>query len=274
VAVVNSGFDGTVTESSFSQMMRGAGMRDSVATSAAWLVTQGTGRQVSVAAGVAYATGVVSVSDAAQLASLSTPVNGQWHLVVRRVNWTSNTVTVATIPHTITTTTIPTVPPTTYPTFNDSEGVLLDQWLAWAWVRSTDTTVTLFDLRTLSNSRQIRTYRLASLAALNALTGLIDGDQGFVTTGTDTGDYLRTAGVWTRTRVSGSLLVTITAANTDVNTAISFGTTFAVIPNVTASPSSTIASVGISSITTTGFLLATRRTSTTNTVVTWIAVMP
>jgi hypothetical protein len=201
VAVVNSGFDGTVTESSFAKMMRGAGLRDSVATSAAWLVTQGTGRQVSVAAGTAYATGVVSVSDAAQLASLPTPVNGQWHLVVRRVNWTSNTVTVETIPHTVTTATIPTVAPETYPTFNDSAGSLLDQKLAWAWVRSSDTTVAVFNLRALSldfasttvtgivelatgaetvtgtdATRAVTPAGLASLASVSLFNGSVDGD--------------------------------------------------------------------------------------------------
>jgi hypothetical protein len=145
--LTNSGFDGTVTERDFSRILRGAGVRDSVETAAAWAVTQGTGRQVSVAPGVAYAAGVVSDSGVAILAALPTPVNGQWHLVVRRINWASNTVTVATIPHTTTTTTIPTAPPAGFPAFNDNTGVLVDQHLAWAWVRSTDTTVAVFDLR-------------------------------------------------------------------------------------------------------------------------------
>jgi hypothetical protein len=184
--------------------------------------------------------------------------------VVRRVNWTSNTVTVATIPHTITTTTIPTVAPTTYPTFNDSEGVLLDQWLAWAWVRSTDTTVTLFDLRTLSNSRQIRTYRLASLAALDALTGLIDGDQGFVTTGTEKCEYLRSGGVWVistdfTSSITAGSGITIAAASLDIDrgkrarlylqvskaTTISSGDVIATIPTSTR-PTSTIIQSGFS----------------------------
>jgi hypothetical protein len=147
VSLINSGFDGTVTERDFSRIMRGVGVRDSVETVAAWAVTQGTGRQVSVAPGVAYAAGVVSDSGVAILATLPTPVNGQWHLVVRRITWANNTVTVATIPHTTTTTTIPTAPPAGFPAFNDNTGVLVDQHLAWAWVRSTDTTVTVFDLR-------------------------------------------------------------------------------------------------------------------------------
>ena len=147
MAIINSGFDGTVTELAFARIMRAVGLRDSVADAASWKVTQGTGRQVSVAPGIAYATGVTSDSDAAQLKSLPTPVNGQWHLIVRRINWATNVVEIIALPHTSTSTTVPTVPPTTAPTISDNSGVVLDQKLSWAWVNSVNTNVTLFDLR-------------------------------------------------------------------------------------------------------------------------------
>jgi len=184
MSLINSGFDGTVTERDFSRIMRGAGVRDSVETAAAWNVTQGTGRQVSVAPGVAYAAGVVSDSGVAILAALPTPVNGQWHLVVRRINWGSNTVTVATIPHTTTTTTIPTAPPAGFPAFNDNTGVLVDQHLAWAWVRSTDTAVAVFDLRNVQGVQRTSVV-VADFTALALLPVGVRfvGEQAFVVEG-------------------------------------------------------------------------------------------
>jgi len=184
MSLINSGFDGTVTERDFSRIMRGVGVRDSVETAAAWNVTQGTGRQVSVAPGVAYAAGVVSDSGVAILAALPTPVNGQWHLVVRRINWASNTVTVATIPHTTTTTTIPTTTPAGFPAFNDNTGVLVDQHLAWAWVRSTDTAVAVFDLRNVQGVQRTSVV-VADFTALALLPVGVRfvGEQAFVVEG-------------------------------------------------------------------------------------------
>ena len=200
MALTNSGFDGTVTEASWANMSALSGV-DAVESSAAWAITQGTGRQVSAAAhsGYAFARGLLSKDTAAILTSLSTPTNGQWFLIVRHIVWSTNTVTVAAVAHTTTTTTIPTVAPSTYPTIDNNPGVLYDQKLGWAWVRSTDTTVTLFDLRTLSAEsrvaaveaditaleaadtaittvRQIKTYKVADTTALNALTGMGEGD--------------------------------------------------------------------------------------------------
>jgi len=148
MALTNSGFDGTVTEAACAQMSALTDV-DAVESAAAWAVTQGTGRQVSTAAhsGFAFAKGVLSKDTAAILTNLSTPVNGQWFLIVRHIDWATNGVTVTAVAHDVTTTTVPTVAPTTFPTIDNNPGVLYDQKLAWAWVRSTDTTVTLFDLR-------------------------------------------------------------------------------------------------------------------------------
>ena len=200
MALTNSGFDGTVTEAAWANMSALSGV-DAVESSAAWAITQGTGRQVSTAAhsGYAFARGVLSKDTAAILTSLSTPTNGQWFLIVRHIVWSTNTVSVVAIAHSTTTTTVPTVAPSTYPTVDNSPGTLYDQKLGWAWVRSTDTTVTLFDLRTLNagvrvtaaeadivaleaadtaitDVRQIRTYKVADATARAALTGMTEGD--------------------------------------------------------------------------------------------------
>lgn len=154
MALVNAGFNGTVEEADFAHMFA-IGGADGVESPAAWAVTQGTGRQVSVAAnaGRAFARGVVSRDNAGPLlANLGTPVNGQWYLIVRRINWSTNTVTIQALPSTTTSTTLPSAPPATALPIGGQEvtpGVLYDQPLAWAWVRSTDTTVVIFDLRML-----------------------------------------------------------------------------------------------------------------------------
>lgn len=144
------GGDGTMAELEWSQEAA-AFSQDSVSSSTAWLITQGSGRQVSCAGstGYAYAKGVLSKSAGTLTKSLSTPTNGQWFLITRRITWsgTGTTTTLEAIAHSTTTTTVPTVPPNTFPTRNTDPGVLYDHILAWSWVRSTDTTMVLFDLR-------------------------------------------------------------------------------------------------------------------------------
>lgn len=146
MAIVNKGFPGTVNATEYAKSWNLGG--SDACKNGGWLVTQGTGRQTSTAAGDAFASGVLSENSAPILTSLSTPTNGQWFLIVRRIDWAgAGTVSVAAVAHSTTTTTVPTVAPTTFPTINNSPGVLYDQKLAWAWVRSTDTTMVLFDLR-------------------------------------------------------------------------------------------------------------------------------
>jgi len=156
MALTNNGFDGTVTEAAWANMSALTDV-DAVESSAAWAVTQGTGRQVSTAAhsGFAFAKGVLSKDTAAILTNLATPVNGQWFLIVRHIDWATNGVTVTAIAHDVTGTTVPTVAPTTFPVIDSNPGVLYDQKLAWAWVRSTDTTVTIFDLRKLTAETRV-----------------------------------------------------------------------------------------------------------------------
>lgn len=116
MALTNSGFDGTVTEAAWAQISALTDV-DAVENSAAWAVTQGTGRQVSTAAqsGFAFAKGVLSKDTSPILTNLATPVNGQWFLIVRHIDWAANGVTVTAIAHDVTGTTVPTVAPTSYP---------------------------------------------------------------------------------------------------------------------------------------------------------------
>lgn len=188
MSLVNKGFDGTVTEADFAMMMF-IGAAEGVESAAAWKVTQGTGRQVSCAAddGWAFAAGVVSKDDSGPLTkSLSTPIDGQWFLVVRRINWATNTVTLEAVAGAPTSTTTPTAPPSAYPSINRDPGVLFDQPLAWAWVRSSDTSMVLFDLR----------LRPGIPADLDALAEL-GGPEGATTTVVEGGaEFVRRGGKW------------------------------------------------------------------------------
>jgi hypothetical protein len=176
MALTNNGFDGTVTEAAWAQMSALTDV-DAVESSAAWAVTQGTGRQVSTAAhsGFAFAKGVLSKDTAAILTALATPVNGQWFLIVRHIDWATNGVTVTAVAHTTTTTTVPTTPPTSYPVLDATPGVLYDQPLAWAWVRSTDTTVTLFDLRLLPSTDTAWIKYTPTLSGITLGNGTVTG---------------------------------------------------------------------------------------------------
>lgn len=143
------GFDGKVDEQRFAQMWQ-LGPWDSTATTAAYALTQGSGRQVSVAPGMAFAKGILSIESAARTVNLSPPSSGGlWYCIVRRLNWATNTETIVAVPHTTTVTQqIPAQSlgifqsmPTSYPTLNNQPGTLYDHVLGWAWVRAQDTVV-------------------------------------------------------------------------------------------------------------------------------------
>lgn len=150
MAMTNAGFNGTVDEAQFSRMMA-IGSGEGVDSTAAWAVTQGTGRQVSVAAqnGWAFAAGVVSRETVALALTVPTPTQGAWHVVVRNINWSTDTVTIALrAGATLGSITPPAFPPATLPgTVVRNPGVSYDQPLAWAFVNSANTTLTIFDLR-------------------------------------------------------------------------------------------------------------------------------
>lgn len=193
MAIVNKGFPGTVNATEYAKSWHLGG--SDACDGTGWLVSQGTGRQTSTAAGDAFAAGVLSENSAPILTSLSTPTNGQWFLIVRRVDWAgAGTVTVVAVSHDTTTTTIPTVAPTTFPTINDDPGVMYDHKLAWAWVRSTDTTMVLFDLRELPLEPRLQiietagaarstgaVFPAATPAALDAISTAVVGDVAQVT---------------------------------------------------------------------------------------------
>lgn len=178
MSLSNAGFDGTVTELPFAYMWGVGAGDDAVESSAAWAVTQGTGRQVSVAAqsGYAFGHGVLSKeTSAAILQALSTPAAGGWFLICRHIDWTTNTVSIVALTGPTSSTTIPTVAPANYSGvsgMSTSPGVTYDQPLAWAWVRSTDTTMALFDLRKLPLASRIAAIEATTVALITNVADL------------------------------------------------------------------------------------------------------
>jgi hypothetical protein len=219
MTLVNHGFNGSMDEASFAQLM-GIEGAEGVDGSAAWAVTQGAGRQVSVAAssGWAAAAGVSSKDDTGAItASLSTPAAGQWYLITRRIDWSAHTCTVVAIAHTTTSTTIPTLPPTTYPTYNLTPGSLYDQPLAWAWVRNTDTTMALFDLRTLPARTRLASLEATLLRNVADLDALVTYDpaalEGRILNVDElNADFQAQDGVWVQ--ITPALFATATARDT------------------------------------------------------------
>jgi hypothetical protein len=153
MALTGIGYDGTVDELGFAQLMGLAGHRHMVRDRASFAATQVTGqRQISLAPGQAYAPGVRVTNDAAIVVTFASPAAnaGQWHLVVLRRNWDSNTQTIETLTDATytTTATSPLAPPSTYPSaMNTNPGTRDDQPLYWAWVNASNVTVLLVDLR-------------------------------------------------------------------------------------------------------------------------------
>lgn len=144
----NWGFDGTINEAQWSQMAGLLGNGYVAAGNGDCVVTAvGGARSVSVAAGTLYGDGVVSVNSGAETVAMTTPVNGQWYVIVLTRTWATNSVALRAVAGATTSTTTPTVAPTSFPTLNTNVGVLTDQPIAWAWCNSANTTVVVFDIR-------------------------------------------------------------------------------------------------------------------------------
>lgn len=146
MTVTNAGFDGTVDEARLAKIFGLTGV-DAVS---GWQAIQGTGRSVDVTPGDAFAKFVHSISDANQNVPVPNPVSGgAWHLLCRSLDWqpTTGTCTLNLRAGATTTATVPTQPPAAYPAGRlNNPGVLYDQPLAWLWVNSANTTVTIFNI--------------------------------------------------------------------------------------------------------------------------------
>jgi len=161
----NVGFQGTIGEFEWARYSALSDL-DVVATVNAWKVSPGTGRQVVAAVGLATAAGVMSDLTTDPLtASLATPTNGQWYLIVRRIDWAKRTVTLESVPYATTPVTRPSEPPTAYPAINSQPGQVYDHVLAWAWVNSVNTSVVVIDLRKIAASQQARHERVRVASA-------------------------------------------------------------------------------------------------------------
>lgn len=204
MAMTNAGFDGTVNEAQYAAMWA-VGGKDGVDSAAAWAVTAGTGRQVSVAAqsGWAFAKGVASRESVALTLNLSTPTNGQFFLIARHVDWTSNAVTLVALAGPTTTTTTPTNQPYDLSGVSGravTPGSVYDQPLAWAWVNSVNTTVTIFDLRLLAD-RVYGTPTAGASFAFSASSNKLSKRDGVV--------IFNLAGVYSTSPSNGSVVATL-----------------------------------------------------------------
>ena len=179
MTITGYGFDGTLNEFQFAKLMNLAGLRYAVGSTGDFAAFQVSGvRSVSISEGDAYAPGVLATATTSQDILFAAPTAGQWHLIVLRRTWagTSGVCELVAVAGATTSSTLPTVPPTSYPTINSTPGVVDDQPLYWAWVNVTNTTVTLFDLRRLPISDQIKTYKVADATARELLAGMTEGD--------------------------------------------------------------------------------------------------
>jgi hypothetical protein len=174
MAFTATGYDGTVDELGFAQLMLLAGNRHTVPTRASFAATQvGGSRAISLTAGQAYAPGVRVSSDAAVRVDLPAPAAGQWHLIVLRRAWSTNAVTVEALTSNalITTTATPTaIPATSMVDLNSSPGATDDQPLYWAWVNNATVAVALVDLREVAGAHP----RKGTAAARDAWYGTIN----------------------------------------------------------------------------------------------------
>lgn len=165
------GFDGPMYEDGWAKLAAMIGQRFSVGGPTDWQVVRVTGtRQVSAAAGAGFAAGIRSSTVGATLLTVPQPTFGRWYLLVCRRNWNPNTANGETpagfvlIPGPTTgntsAATVPTSAPTSYPAgYNDAPGTLVDQPLAWVWTRNSDTSMAIFDLRTLPLDGLIKAIR-------------------------------------------------------------------------------------------------------------------
>lgn len=126
-----------------------------VESTAALAVTAvGGTRSVSIAVGNGAAFGVRVINDAAITQALTAPGSGgAWYMLALRFNWSTKSVTLQALAGpTIGGTAAPTAIPTALPgTMTTAPGTSFDMPLAWAFVNSANTTVTLFDLRLLGS---------------------------------------------------------------------------------------------------------------------------
>lgn len=148
MTITAGGFAGSLDETQWAQLASLIGTEYSINGTNDCRVTARTGvREVAVANGRAYGHGVLAEVDSQAPIALPAPAAGQWHLIVIRRNWTAHTVTIVAVPGGTSTNATPASAPASYPALNSTPGVLADQPLAWAWVNSTSTTVTVFDVR-------------------------------------------------------------------------------------------------------------------------------
>jgi hypothetical protein len=160
MALSSIGYDGTVDELGFAQLMMLAGSRYTVRDRAAFNATQIVGsRAINLTPGMVYGTGVRTTSDATVRVDFPSPAAnaGAWHMVALRRNWETNSQSVVTLTDATFNTGATT--PATFPTgtpsgYLNNPGTSDDVPLYWVWVNSANVTVLLIDLRVVAGAKR------------------------------------------------------------------------------------------------------------------------
>jgi len=146
------GYKGTIDEAQWAQMAAFFGTRYAVRSNSDWDITAVVNeRQISISPGLGFGNGVADSTDEAVVLALPAPpaTVGQWYLLVARRDWGDSSTEFVLVSGDGSDGTTPTAWPTSYPAAREaSPGVLDDQPLFWAWVKTSSTDVVLFDLRT------------------------------------------------------------------------------------------------------------------------------
>lgn len=155
MAIVSTGYAGTVNDVQWAQMSRFFGQDFGVLNPNELAVTQQSGAKTfNVAAGTFYGRGIMDISDSTVNVAPTVPVSGgQWFLIVARRIWATKATSFLAVAGPTTSATPPTSKPANYPTLQRNPGVQDDQPLAWVWVNASNTTTVIFDQRIFSDGR-------------------------------------------------------------------------------------------------------------------------
>lgn len=155
MAIVSTGYAGTVNDVQWAQMSRFFGQDFGVLNPNDLAVTQQSGAKTfNVAAGTFYGRGIMDISDSTVNVAPTVPVSGgQWFLIVARRIWATKVTSFLAVAGPTTSATPPTSKPANYPTLQRNPGVQDDQPLAWVWVNASNTTTVIFDQRIFSDGR-------------------------------------------------------------------------------------------------------------------------
>lgn len=141
-----AGFQGTVNEMQWAQLMAGVAQKYTLLSGDP---VRSSGRVLSIDPRVQVGAGVMFEHDAVKSLTVPTPATGQWHLLVARRNWTSKTVAYELIAGNVTADADQSSPPLVLPAArNKVVGITDDEPIAWVHARSSTTVLKLWQMST------------------------------------------------------------------------------------------------------------------------------